>query len=176
MTTLLSNPLAREILLGDQAYKVVISAEGVRIARKGARKGAGLKWDALLALGQEAQRSTAEPRVQTSDVPAPIAADIAKEVRVAADALTRARTLLANLGSVPASLLLEIEPDPVYGRADPATDWYIEPLLTPAEVASIMRVSRSAVRQLGIPSVQIAGEARYRQSELRRYLLKHQDM
>ena len=174
MTTLLSKPLAREVHLGDHAYKVVISEQGVRIIPKGGRKGAELKWDAILALGQE-ERGPAAPRTQPSDVPTPIAADIAKEVRVAADAMARARTVLARMGSVPAHLLVEIDPDPVYGRTESCTDWYIEPLLTPTEVASILRVSRSAVTRLGIPSVQIEGEHRYRQSELRRYLMNHQN-
>src|ERR1019366_2143557 len=53
MATSLSKPLAREIDLGDQPYKVVISPEGVRLTRKGGRKGAELKWCAILALGQE---------------------------------------------------------------------------------------------------------------------------
>jgi hypothetical protein len=174
MATTLAKPLAREVILGEQAYKVVISPDGLRLTRKGGRKGAELKWDAILALGQEPESPAPVPRAQPSDVPTPIAADIAKEVRAAIDALGRARTVLAKAGSVPAALLMEIEPDAVYGRAEPRTDWYIEPLLTPTEVASILRVSRSAVTRLGIPSVLIEGERRYRQSELRRYLTNNE--
>ena len=110
----------------------------------------------------------------TSDVPTPIAADIAKEARAAIDALGRTRTVLAKAGSVPAALLMEADSDPIYGRAEPRTDWYIEPLLTPNEVASILRLSRSAVARLGIPSLLIEGERRYRQSELRRYLMNNE--
>jgi hypothetical protein len=68
---------------------------------------------------------------------------------------------------------MEVDSDPIYGRAEPRTDWYIEPLLTPNEVASILRLSRSAFARLGIPSLLIEGERRYRQSELRRYLMNH---
>jgi hypothetical protein len=174
MATSLSKPLAREIVLGDQSYKVVISPEGVRMTRKGGRKGAELKWDAILALGQESEQTPASPRAQSSDVPTPIAADIAKEVRTATDALARARSVLARAGSVPAALLMEVHPDTIYGRSESQTDWYIEPLLTPVEVASILRISRSAVARLGVPSVDIAGERRYRQSELRRYVASHE--
>jgi hypothetical protein len=174
MATTLLRPLAREILLGDQSYKVVISAEGVRMTRKGGRKGAELKWDAILALGHESEHMPPSPRPQASDLPTPIAADLAKEVRTATDALARARGVLGRAGSVPAALLREVEPDTIYGRSDSQTDWYIEPLLTSTEVASILRISRSAVARLGVPSVDIAGERRYRQSELRRYVAAHE--
>jgi hypothetical protein len=174
MATLLSKPLAREIDLGDQPYKIVISPEGVRMTRKGGRKGAELKWDAILALGQVSEPAPSPQCSRTSDVPTPIAADIAKEVRTATDALARARTALSRAGSIPAALLMEVSPDVVYGRSESHTDWYIEPLLTPAEVASILRISRSAVTRLGILSVDVAGERRYRQSELRRYVAAHE--
>jgi hypothetical protein len=173
MATPLVKLLAREITLRDQTYKVVISPDGIRLTRKGARKGAELMWDALLALGQAPEPSPRAAR-QQSDVPTPIAADIAKEVRTATDALSRARNVLAKTGTIPAALLMEAEPDALYGRAEPRTDWYIEPLLTPTEVASILRVSRAAVTHLGMPSVRVGGETRYRQSELRRYLMSHE--
>lgn len=174
MATTLTKPLAREIVLGEQAYKVVISPDGLRLTRKGGRKGAEFKWDVIIALGQEPESPRPVPRAQPSDVPTPIAADIAKEVRAASDALGRARTVLAKSGSVPAALLMETEPDPIHGRAEPRTDWFIEPLLKPNEVASILRLSRSTVARLGLPSVVIEGERRYRQSELRRYLMNNE--
>jgi hypothetical protein len=173
MATSLAKSLAREIVLGGQAYKVVISPNGLRLTRKGGRKGSELKWDTLLTLGQAPEPGPRAAR-QTSDVPTPIAADIAKEVRTATDALSRARAVLAKAGSVPAALLMEIESDAVYGRAESHTDWYIEPLLTPTEVASILRISRASVTHLGIPTVRVAGENRYRQSEVRRYLTSHE--
>jgi hypothetical protein len=174
MATTLSKPLAREVQLGEQTYKVVISAEGVRITRKGARKGADLKWDAVLALGQAGEAPAAPRQARASDLPTPVAADVAKEVRTAVDALTRARTTLANTGALPAGVLMEIEADPIYGRPEARTDWYIEPLLTPHEVAALLRVSQATVGRIGVGSVLIGGERRYRQSELRRYLLNHQ--
>jgi hypothetical protein len=173
MATSLAKPLAREIVLGQTTYKVVISPEGIRLTRKGARKGADLKWDTLLALG-EAPNAVPRATRQSADVPTAIAADIAKEVRTATDALTRARSVLAKSASLPAALLMEVEPDSVYGRTESRTDWYIEPLLTPTEVASILRISRTAVTHLGIPTVRVAGENRYRQSEVRRYLVSHE--
>lgn len=59
---------------------------------------------------------------------------------MAIDALGRARTVLAKAGSVPAALLMETEADPIHGRVGPRTDWFIEPLLTPNEAASIPAV------------------------------------
>jgi hypothetical protein len=52
MTTPLEKPLAREIVLGDQPHKVVISPDGVRLTRRGGRKGTEMKWDAILALSR----------------------------------------------------------------------------------------------------------------------------
>jgi hypothetical protein len=173
MATSLAKPLARQITLGDLMYKVVISPDGTHLTRKGARKGAELKWDALLALGQAPEPSPRAAR-QQSDVPTPIAADIAKEVRTATDALSRARNVLAKAATIPAALLMEAEPDAAYGRAESRMDWYIEPLLTPTEVASILRVSRTAVTHLGMPSVRVGGEIRYRQAEVWRYLMSHE--
>jgi hypothetical protein len=174
MATALIKPVTREIILGDETYKVVITTESVKVTRKGRRRGAELKWDAVLALGNESEPAEPPKPARTSDVPTAIAADLAKEVRTAADALSRARDVLARVGTLPAALLAEVEPDPIYGRAESQTDWYIEPLLTPPEVASLLRISRAAVSRLGIPSVNIAGERRYRQSELRRYLANHE--
>src|SRR5688500_4214910 len=102
MTASLAKPLAREIVLGDQPYKIIISQESVRLTRKGGRKGSELKWDAILALGQEPGPAPRQPQAKL-DVPTPIAADIAKEVRTASDALSRARTILSRAGNVPAA-------------------------------------------------------------------------
>ena len=176
MTTHLEKPLAREVLLGDAPYKVVISPTGVRVTRKGHQRGVELSWDSIVALGETGaavQRSEEEPR--SSDLPQAIAGDVAREVRVATNALERARTALAKAGTVPAALLTEMEPDPVYGRVEHRSDWYVEPLLTVAEVSSILRLSRTAVPRLPIPAIHIGGERRYRQSELRRYLAHQED-
>lgn len=102
--------------------------------------------------------------------PTAIAADVAREVQKASQARGRATTALSNAGSVPAMLLSDVEPDRLYGRVEHQNDWFIEPLLTAEELASILRVSRSTGRHLPIPSITIAGERRFRQSEVRWYL------
>jgi hypothetical protein len=67
-----------------------------------------------------------------------------------------------------------MEPDPVYGRPEQRSDWFIEPLLTAAEVASILRLSTAAVGRLRIRWISLAGERRYRQSEVRQYLTREE--
>lgn len=174
MTTLLERPLARELLLGGDPYKVVISTEGLRLTRKGHQKGVEVSWDNILALGQTGQRPLADLLSSRSDLPQAIAADVAREVRAANEALARARTILEHAGTLPAGLLGDVEPDPVYGRPQHDSDWFVEPLLTVAEVASILRLSRNAVMRLPIRSINLSGERRYRQSELRRYLVNQE--
>jgi hypothetical protein len=174
MTTLLQKPLSRELLLGDDVFKVVISLEGVRLTLKGHRKGIEITWDNIVAIGRTVDTPRSPHSASTSDMPQAIAADVAREVRAANAALARASSALARAGTLPAALLAEIDPDPVHGRPDRESDWFVEPLLTVAEVASILRLSRSAVVRLPIPSLMIAGERRYRQSELRRYLAREE--
>lgn len=170
MTTPLERPLARELLFGGEPYKVVISPDGLRLTRKGHQKGVDLTWDNVLVLGQTAERPHTDTPCNRSDLPQAIAADVAREVRAANEALTRARTTLERAGTLPTALLADVEPDPVYGRPRHDSDWFVEPLLTIAEVASILRLSRNAVMRLPIRSINLDGERRYRQSELRRYL------
>jgi hypothetical protein len=175
MTTLLARPLTREILLGEDAFKVVVSPTGIRLTAKGRRKGVEVTWESILALGDGIDTVPSEySQSRTSDLPQPVAADVAREVRVASDALGRARSVLAGAGTLPAAVLAQVEPDPVYGRQEHRSDWYIEPLLTIAELASIVRLSRSAVARLPLRSIVIGGERRYRQSEVRQYLLNQE--
>jgi hypothetical protein len=49
----LDKTLRREILLDGHPYTVAIGPDGVRITAKGFRKGRGLSWQAVLALGLE---------------------------------------------------------------------------------------------------------------------------
>lgn len=171
MTTVLGRPLAREVLLDGEPFKVVISPAGVCINKKGRRKATELPWDTILALGEptspRSERSCPPPQ---SDLAEPIAADVAKQIRSARDALERASDALQRAGNLPASVLQVLEPDPVYGRVDHHTDWFIEPLLTTEEIASILRLPRSRITTLSIPSLLFGGERRYRQSEVRRFL------
>jgi hypothetical protein len=108
------------------------------------------------------------------DVPTALARGVAAEIQSAKAALKRAREKLSEIGDVPPILLSEMEPDPVYGRAEQRVDWFIEPLLTPAEVASILRISTAAVARLRMRWISLAGERRYRQSEVRQYLTREE--
>ena len=83
---------------------------------------------------------------------------------------------LAQVTKLPPSLRAGMERDPDYELPDQRNDWFVEPLLTPFEVASILRLSPVSVRRLPIPSISLAGELRYRQSELRRYLAQQESV
>lgn len=175
MTTLLSRSLSREVLLGDDAFKVVLSPTGIRINRKGRRKATEVSWDSLLALGEAPSRpSTNNPESHQPDLPEAVAADAAKQIRLANAALARAAEALSRAGNLPASVLRSLEPDPVYGHVEHHSDWFIEPLLTAHELASILRISRRNVSTLSIPSLLIGGERRFRQSEVRRFLAEQE--
>ena len=49
MTTPLTTPLRREILIDGEPFTVTISADGVRLTRKRFRTGRALSWRALWA-------------------------------------------------------------------------------------------------------------------------------
>ena len=44
MATKLDKPLRREIMIGDEAYMVTISPEGLKLTVKGRRKGIEIAW------------------------------------------------------------------------------------------------------------------------------------
>jgi excisionase family DNA binding protein len=171
MTTLLSNPLSREVLLEGEPFKVTISPSGVRITRKGHRKSAEIAWDNILALSNtESRAMSSRERTESTDVPEAIAADVAREIKKAKDALQEAADVLVRAGSLPVTVLSGLEPDPVYGRVEHDSDWFIEPLLTVDEVASLLRISKQTAVNLPISQVTIGGQRRFRRSEIRRYL------
>ena len=66
--TRLESPLKREILIRGEAYKLVVSPLGMRLSRKGRRKGFELSWldfvngDAALAKALNASLALPEPR------------------------------------------------------------------------------------------------------------------
>lgn len=170
MTTLLEGQLVRELVLDDVPFKVILSPEGVRIMPKGKRKAPAISWNAILRLS-ETSRDDAPATLSTSaDLPDSIVGDVVTEITTAREALTRAGEKLSTSKTLPAELRRRLDPDPVYGDPDQRTDWFIEPLLTPAEVATILRVSTAAVSRLPIRWISLAGDRRYRQSEIRRYL------
>jgi hypothetical protein len=174
VSTPLTRPVTREVLLDGEPFKVTISPDGVAIRRKGRRKGSVVTWENVLSLGQtqDVPRGIVQPN--ETNVPTAIARGVAAEIQSAKAALKRAGEKLSEIGDVPPILLSEMEPDPVYGRAEQRSDWFIEPLLTAAEVASVLRISTVAVARLRIRWISIAGERRYRQSEVRQYITREE--
>ena len=49
MTAKLDSPIKRELKIGKELYTVSISADGVKIALKGRRKGREISWETLLS-------------------------------------------------------------------------------------------------------------------------------
>ncbi len=173
MTTFLRKPVARVVVLDEVPFKVVMSSHGVRITPKGRRKGTEVTWEAILRLGERDEAPPAECCIAEA-VPTAIVGRVAQEVLTARAALTRAEEQLKTSVNLPPELRAEMEPDAVYGPNEQRSDWFIEPLLTPAEVASVLRLSTSAVTRLPIRWISLAGERRYRQSEIRQYLAREE--
>lgn len=71
-------------------------------------------------------------------------------------------------------MLAEVASDPFHSRPKQEPDWFIEPLLTEKELSSILRLPLASVRALGLKSVRVAGEERYRQSVVRAYLIEQE--
>jgi hypothetical protein len=162
-------------LLEGEPFKVTISQTGVRITRKGHRKSAEIAWDSLLALSNSESRAmSSRERTESTDVPEAIAADVAREIKKAKDALQKAADALVRAGSLPSTVLSGLEPDPVYGRVEHDSDWFIEPLLTVDEVASLLRLTRHVVVNLPLARLTISGQVRFRQSVIRQFLTSHE--
>ncbi len=53
MTTRLESPLKREITVAGEAYTLTIDPDGLKLVRKGRRKGYELSWQSLVS-GDEA--------------------------------------------------------------------------------------------------------------------------
>lgn len=49
MTTKLTNPLKREILIEEKPYKIIIDLIGLKIVEKGKRKGLEISWKDLVS-------------------------------------------------------------------------------------------------------------------------------
>jgi hypothetical protein len=49
VTTALDKPLRRELQVGDTAYTLTISPDGLKLVEKGKRKGIELAWEALVS-------------------------------------------------------------------------------------------------------------------------------
>jgi hypothetical protein len=174
VTTPLVRPLTREILVGGAAYKLVISADRLVLTPKGRRLGGvEVTWDLLLAF-QERAVETPTSGPSRSGASRSILNEIAVALRAATASLSRADETLTQAGVLPAELRAELRPDSVYGASEDRSDWFVEPLLTDREVASILRLSTRAVRRLPLRSIIVGGETRYRQSEIREFLRKQE--
>jgi hypothetical protein len=57
MATKLDKTIKRELEIEGQAYTIAISPEGVKMTRKGARKGPELSWRQVLATGEGGSES-----------------------------------------------------------------------------------------------------------------------
>lgn len=171
MTTPLLRPLAREVLIDGTPYKATITGDGVRLTIRGHRKGFEVSWAALLAMQGTAITNVTESTT-VADVRRAVVVDVSRDVDAAHKALDRVRTTLEQMGAIPDQLLASFEADPAYGRADRRADWFVEPLLTSAEVASILRVSQRTVQRLPLNSISLGGKRRFRQSEVRRFLAR----
>lgn len=168
MTTELKGTLARQITVGEIVYKVELTPTGIRITEKRKRRGVETSWATLLALGSRHETSTTT-RDAAERGNASVNGDVAREIKNAANALDKAKQIIQSAGGLPALLVNDLEPDAVHLRTEHQDDWFVEPLLTPTEVAGILRIPLASVRSLEIPTLQIHGETRYRQSAVREF-------
>lgn len=170
MTTPLVKPLSRELLVAGTAYRLTLTADRVKLTGKGKRvPAADMTWDEVLAW-RVPHAEAASPSAPKADVPHAVLGEIAGALREATALLGRAGETLAQAGALPAELRMQTASDPHFGRPEHRDDWFIEPLLTEREVASILRLSTRAVRRLALRSIRLGGQTRYRQSELRHFL------
>lgn len=88
MTTPLRKALAREVVHSGVSYRVVVSADGLRVTPKGGRRGVALSWDDVLN-GREEQSTKADNQAsQLSDaVTKPSSRKLGMADVVAADVL-----------------------------------------------------------------------------------------
>ncbi|HET7552353.1 MAG TPA: helix-turn-helix domain-containing protein [Gemmatimonadaceae bacterium] len=176
MTTPLVRPLTREILVSGTAYRVMMTADRLTLTPKGRRKGAvEVTWDEILSWREQGGRSPEIPATASGAVPPKsVLSEVARDLVSAAAAIARADETLTQAGALPPELRAELSTDPYYGRPEIRDDWFIEPLLTEREVASVLRVSTRAVRRLPLRYILIGGETRFRQSEIRSFLQRQE--
>lgn len=175
MTVAITKPIARTVFIGDLRYKAVMTTHGVRLTEHGKRRGVEVSWSSLISLidrdGREVDTTRDTPG---TGVPEAITKDVAREIRTAVAALSRAHDAFCAAGVLPPEVLADVAEDPFNARPTQEPDWFVEPLLTLKELASIFRLPSASVRALGIKSVQIAGEVRFRQSVVRAYLIEQE--
>ena len=175
MTTALTKSVARVITIGDVRYKVLMTADGFHLKEQRKRRGIEVSWSSLISLIETQGSSLPQtPTVGDTGVPKAIGVTVASELREAMAALGRADEAFRSAGVLPPEVLAEVASDPFHKRPDQEPDWFIEPMLTPKELASILRLPQASLRSLHIKSVRIAGEERYRQSVVRAYLVEQE--
>lgn len=173
MATPLVQPLTRELLIGAVTYHVTLHPDHVAIRQKGRRSSIDIAWTELLAFEQRMQAPVAPTAPQEGKpkaVSRGVLNEIAQQVRAASELLSRADDTITQAGALPAALMAQAAADPRHGQVEQEQHWFVEPLLTLSEVASILRVTPRSVQRLGLRVIRIAGEERYQQSVIREYL------
>lgn len=173
MTTPLLNTLKREVHVAGVPYRVELTPSGVSLTRKGARKSITHTWEELVSSSAVTTSAAPAPDSNTKSTARAVLNELAVSVRAAAKAISEADDALTQAGALPDPLLAIASGDPLAAGARQLDHWFIEPVLTLAEVAAILRVSTRVVRRLPIGTVPIGGESRYLQSAVREYLRAH---
>lgn len=177
VATPLVQPLTRTILIGDVTYHVTLHPDHLAIRQKGRRSSIDIAWTELLAFEQRMQ-APGLPATPTEGkakaVSRGVLNEVAQQLRAATEYLSKADDSLTQAGALPAALMARAAADPRYGQAEPEAHWFVEPLLTVAEVASILRVAPRTVQRLRLRVIRIAGEERFQQSVIRDYLRLHE--
>jgi len=179
VTIPLVKPITREVLVTGTSYNVTMTPEHLKLVRKGGRKGVEIPWDDLLAFEHRVESAISPVTLSATEQHArtptrSILNEVAQDLREASASLSRADEVLTQAGALPAALMAQVASDPTYGRSSPKDHWFVEPLLTVVEVASILRVSTRVVRRLELRAVHVGGEERYQQSVIREYLREQQ--
>ncbi len=173
MATPLVQPLKREVQIGETTYHVTMHPDRVAIRQKGRRASVEVAWTELLAFEQRMQAPvapSAPPEGKAKAVSRGILNEVAQQLRAATEFLSKADDTLTQAGALPAALMAQAAADPRHGQVEQENHWFVEPLLTLTEVASILRVTPRTVQRLGLRTIRIGGEDRYQQSVIREYL------
>ena len=173
MATPLVQPLTRAILIGETVYHVTMHLDRVAIRQKGRRSSIEVSWSELLAFEQRMQAPVppaASPEGKPKAISRGILNEVAQQLRAATEFLSKADDTLTQAGALPAALMAQAVADPRHGEVAHEHHWFVEPLLTLTEVASILRVTPRTVPRLGLRTIRIGGEDRFQQSVIREYL------
>lgn len=170
MATPLVQPLTRAIQIGETVYHVTMHPDRVAIRQKGRRSSIEVSWPELLAFEQRMLAPVAPAEGKPKAVSRGILNEVAQQLRAATEFLSKADDTLTQAGALPVALMAQVAADPSHGQVDQENHWFVEPLLTLTEVASILRVTPRTVQRLGLRTVRIGGEDRYQQSVIREYL------